>query len=224
MSDETTARVERLRSALEHGCERWEIDDLLRDAIAAIDSYVLRLDTNEQERVKLASWFNEAEQMAGKLQRERDLALRRLDAVRSILLDRFGTGEISPLVAVGLIGKELLLTPTHDDVVRAAAAVVERRDPIENWPTTAQPLHDREHHHEWVMVNDDPPVAQCRDCGEVIRNPEGVLAAIRRAIAVFPDLRVGQLIYNANGGEPFNVEDEALIAKLDAFVKAHSPE
>jgi hypothetical protein len=85
MSDETTARVERLRSALEHGCERWEIDDLLRDAIAAIDSYVLRLDTNEQERVNLASWFNEAEQMAGKLQRERDLALRRLDALTEVV-------------------------------------------------------------------------------------------------------------------------------------------
>lgn len=49
------------------------------------------------------------------------------------------------------------------------------------------------------------------------RNPDRipiVLAAVATAWMKHPDLRLGQLIVNATLGDPFYVEDDALVEKL----------
>ena len=40
------------------------------------------------------------------------------------------------------------------------------------------------------------------------RNPQAVLAAIKHALAVAPDLRVGELIVNALGSDPYYIADD----------------
>jgi hypothetical protein len=52
------------------------------------------------------------------------------------------------------------------------------------------------------------------------RRPDAVLRALREACAAHPDQRVMQVVINALGVYPFDVEDEDASAKLDAYTRA----
>lgn len=62
----------------------------------------------------------------------------------------------------------------------------------------------------------------------VVRNPKGVMKSLERAIAAFPDLRIGQLVACATyesrhrTADPFYIEDTELIEALDRFVGTHA--
>lgn len=53
-------------------------------------------------------------------------------------------------------------------------------------------------------------------------DPEAVASALRRAAKAFPDQRSGQIVVNAlraagRTSDPFYVEDDALVAALNAY-------
>ena len=54
-----------------------------------------------------------------------------------------------------------------------------------------------------------------------VRNPHGAIAALQKAIAQFPELRLCQLIVNATGrSDPYYVEDGELIQYIANYTKA----
>lgn len=57
-------------------------------------------------------------------------------------------------------------------------------------------------------------------CNEPIRNPGAALSALRAACMTHPDQRMGQVIVNALGADPFYVEDDDAEAKLYAYAQA----
>jgi hypothetical protein len=49
------------------------------------------------------------------------------------------------------------------------------------------------------------------------RNPERVLAAIKAKLEQYPDLRVGQLLVNVAGIDPFYTEDDRLADLIELY-------
>jgi len=59
-----------------------------------------------------------------------------------------------------------------------------------------------------------------------MRNPDridSVLAAIKHAWVLQPDLRLGQLIVNMAGGDPFYTEDDELLKRLYSWTGCLHP-